>query len=196
MCSQVQQKNEKKRNDDVSLAEKKSCIDKLLSNKKLFPFPTGVNRLLFVLWIGVALYVEIKLWKVDNPYYESYIANYGWGIVVLLVLAIVYRVLLWIYRGFKIRWFMIGCIFFYILACCLVSWLFCDIDSKKTYSWYAGIWHGIFIIPNFIRSLFTDALYKAEHYTAAYNVFYWISSIMSVLITIFGGGSRKWYLLN
>lgn len=103
MCSQVQQKNEKKRNDDVSLAEKKSCIDKLLSNKKLFPFPTGVNRLLFVLWISVALYVEIKLWKVDNPYYESYIANYGWGIVVLLVLAIVYRVLLWIYRGFKIR---------------------------------------------------------------------------------------------
>ena len=42
-----------------------------------------------------------------------------------------------------------------------------------------------------LEVFFTDALYKAEHYTAAYNVFYWISSIMSVLITIFGGGSRK-----
>lgn len=102
MCSQVQQGSGKKGNDNASLEEKKSYVDKLLSNKKLFPFPTGVNRLLFVLWIGVSLYVEIKLWKVDNPYYESYVANYGWGIVALLALAIVYRVLLWIYRGFKI----------------------------------------------------------------------------------------------
>lgn len=102
MRSQMQQENGTKENDGVSLGERKGCVDKLLSNKKLFPFPTGVNRLLFVLWIGISLYVEIKLWKVDNPYYESYVANYGWGIVSLLSLAIVYRVLLWIYRGFKI----------------------------------------------------------------------------------------------
>lgn len=103
MCNQVQQRNEKKGNDDASLGEKRTYIDRFLSNKKLFPFPIGVNRLLFVLWISVSLYVEIKLWKVDNPYYESYIANYGWGIVTLLALAIVYRVLLWIYRGFKLK---------------------------------------------------------------------------------------------
>lgn len=88
-------------------------------------------------------------------------------------------------------WALLGDIIITILIYCFVGWLFCDIDSEKTYSWYAGIWHGIFIIPNFVRSLFTDALYKAEHYTIAYNVFYWISGIMSVLTTIFGGGSRK-----
>ena len=59
----------------------------------------------------------------------------------------------------------------YILVSCLVGWLLCNIDPDKTYTWYSGIWHGMFFISNFIRSWFTDALYKAESYTAAYNVF-------------------------
>ena len=86
-------------------------------------------------------------------------------------------------------WGLFEDIIIIVLICCFVSWLFCNIDNEKMYSWYAGIWHGIFIVPNFVRSLFTDALYKAEHYTAAYNVFYWIFSIVSVTATIFG--SRK-----
>lgn len=82
-------------------------------------------------------------------------------------------------------------IFFFILSCCLIGWLFCNIDPDKTYSWYAGIWHGMFIVPNFIRSIFTDALYKAENYKTAYNVFYWVFSIICVLSTIFGGIGNK-----
>ena len=54
------------------------------------------------------------------------------------------------------------------------------IDPDKTYTWYSGIWHGMFFISNFIRSWFTDVLYKAESYTEAYNVFWWIFNGLSV----------------
>ena len=68
-----------------------------------------------------------------------------------------------------------------ILVYSFFGWLLCDIDAAKDYSWYSGIWHGLFFFPNWIRSWFSDALYKAESYTTAYNVFYWIFSILSVI---------------
>lgn len=77
-------------------------------------------------------------------------------------------------------WGFIRYIVLYILVSCLVGWLLCNIDPDKTYTWYSGIWHGMFFISNFIRSWFTDALYKAESYTAAYNVFWWIFTGLSV----------------
>lgn len=70
---------------------------------------------------------------------------------------------------------------FFILVSCLVAWLFCDIKPDETYTWYSGIWHGLFSFPNFILSLFTDTLCKAELYTTAYNVFWWLFSIWSYL---------------
>lgn len=76
---------------------------------------------------------------------------------------------------------MIKRILIIILVYCFFGWLFCDINPVKEYTWYSGIWHGMFFPVNFVRSLFTDALYKAEVYTTAYNVFYWIFSILSVL---------------
>lgn len=84
---------------------------------------------------------------------------------------------------------MIGWAFHYwlaILLFCFVGWLLCDINPGETYNWYSGIWHGWFIVPNFIRSLFSDALYKADYYSTAYNIFYWISSIITVFSFIFG----------
>ena len=80
-----------------------------------------------------------------------------------------------------------------ILTFCLVGWLLCDINPDKEYGWLAGIWHGSFFVVNWVRSWFTDALFKAEDYTTAYNVFYWIFSIFSVLGFIFGGGRRSEY---
>lgn len=74
-----------------------------------------------------------------------------------------------------------------LIVCEFFGWLLCDIDPTQVYTWYSGIWHGLFFPVNFIRGLFTDALYKAVHYTAAYNVFYWIFSILSVLGFIGGG---------
>ncbi len=74
-----------------------------------------------------------------------------------------------------------------ILILCVLSWLLCDIDQNKEYTWYSGIWHGIFFLGNFARSWFSDALYKAETYTTAYNVLYWIFSIWTTFGVIFGG---------
>ena len=78
-----------------------------------------------------------------------------------------------------------------ILVYCLLGWLLCDIDPGKEYTWYSGIWHGLFFVVNLVRSWFTDALYKAEIYTTAYNVFYWIFSALSVLGFVFGGASSS-----
>jgi hypothetical protein len=76
-----------------------------------------------------------------------------------------------------------------------LGWLLCDIDPEKEYTWYSGIWHGLFFVANFIRSWFSDALYKAETYTTAYNIFYWIFSVFSVIGFLGGGasGSRRNY---
>lgn len=64
----------------------------------------------------------------------------------------------------------------------LLACLFCNIDPYKTYSWYSGIWHGLFCIPNWTRSLFdNDILYKANSHTFAYNFWWWVAFIISLL---------------
>jgi hypothetical protein len=80
-----------------------------------------------------------------------------------------------------------------ILVYSFLGWLLCDIDANKEYTWYSGIWHGMFFIANWIRSWFGDALYKAENYTTAYNVFYWIFSISSVIGFLFAPAKRSEY---
>ncbi|MBD5320424.1 MAG: hypothetical protein HDS07_05980 [Bacteroides sp.] len=79
-----------------------------------------------------------------------------------------------------------------ILVYSFFGWLLCDIDSAKEYTWYSGIWHGMFFIPNLIRSWFGDAIYKAETYTTGYNVFFWIFSILSVIYFLFGGNGKSY----
>ena len=80
-----------------------------------------------------------------------------------------------------------GCtrIFVFIFLSCFIGWLLCDIGPNKTYTWYSGIWHGMFFIPNFIRSCIGDALYKANEYTTAYNVWWWITTVGAVSSTVF-----------
>ncbi len=83
------------------------------------------------------------------------------------------------------------CLYIVMICLCAIptlffAWLLCDIDPEKYYSWYHGIWHGMFFIPNLIRSLFGDAIYKANHYTDAYNVWWWIMTIMSCCGVVFG----------
>lgn len=66
------------------------------------------------------------------------------------------------------------------LAC-----LLCNIHEGETYSWLSGIWHGMFFVPNFIRSIFdSDILYKATDYTIMYNVYWWIVSIMEIIMAL------------
>ena len=101
----------------------------------------------------------------------------GW--TVLIVLGV-----LSIFFGFRLP--------LLILSAGLIGWLLCDIDPLESYGWLSGIWHGIFFVPNYIRHLVWDAEFKATDYTVAYNVFYWITSILSTLGFLFGGiGGRR-----
>lgn len=68
-----------------------------------------------------------------------------------------------------------------ILVYSFFGWLLCDIDPQTEYGWLAGIWHGLFFVANLIRKLFWGSLCKAEYCTTAYNVFFWIFSVLSVI---------------
>lgn len=81
-----------------------------------------------------------------------------------------------------------------LLLWMLISYWLCDINPNETYSWYSGIWHGMFFIPNFLRSLSSNALYKAEYYTTAYNIWWWLSTIVFTMSSIFGEkGNNRYY---
>lgn len=89
----------------------------------------------------------------------------------------------------------IGTIVFYIgiiMAFCLLSTKICHVKPDKMYNWYFGIWHGIFVIPNWIVSLFSnDVLCKAQNSSTAYNVWWWLSFIFGGLGMLGGGNSRR-----
>ncbi|MFC2412581.1 MAG: hypothetical protein ACFNQF_01020 [Bacteroides sp.] len=74
---------------------------------------------------------------------------------------------------------------------CLLGWLFCDINSFEVYSWYSGLWHGLFLPANFVRHLiWEDVLYIAPLHTVAYTVWYWIVGILSILSFFLRRGRR------
>ena len=52
---------------------------------------------------------------------------------------------------------IVALIVFYFFSC-FMGWYLCDINPNDTYSWYSGIWHGLFFIPNWFRSWFGDAI--------------------------------------
>lgn len=89
---------------------------------------------------------------------------------------------------------IIGTIIFYIgifLAFCLLSTKICFINPDKSYTWYSGIWHGLFVIPHWIVSWFSDEIYcKAPNATTAYSIWWWLTFVFSTL-SILGGSSRN-----
>lgn len=70
--------------------------------------------------------------------------------------------------------------------CCVIAKWLCTISSDESYGWLSGVWQGMCFIPNLILSLFDDRLLKAESYTTAYNVWWWIFTIVS-WISMLGG---------
>lgn len=68
-----------------------------------------------------------------------------------------------------------------LLIASFVSYILCDIDPNKNYIWYHGVWHGFCFSFNFIMSLFTDQIYKAEYYSIGYNVWWWLLTPISIL---------------
>ena len=84
---------------------------------------------------------------------------------------------------------LLGILYFILPICivCFLSWLLCRIDPEKCYRWYSGIWHGIFLVPNVILHLFFHSVpVKATCFSSCYNLFFWISAVLSIL----GLGSR------
>ena len=78
-----------------------------------------------------------------------------------------------------------GCIVTIILvvAYYVAAYFFCPIDPIRTYTWYSGIWHGIFWFPNIVMSIFSDSIYaKAPNGTTWYTVFYFATIIVSSFI--------------
>lgn len=62
------------------------------------------------------------------------------------------------------------------LIFCFLSLQLCDININKEYSWYSGIWHGIFVVPKWVFSFFIDApiIFKARNSSIGYSIFWWI----------------------
>lgn len=50
----------------------------------------------------------------------------------------------------------------------------------------------IVFIPNWFRSWFGDAMYKANYYTTGYNVWWWITTFFSSVSFIIGGANYKY----
>jgi len=93
--------------------------------------------------------------------------------------------IVWLLFGFGgiIRLIVNLCIYAFL------AHLLCNINPEETYSWYSGIWHGIFFIPNYMfHDISADALYKANFYTTAYNIWWWICTIVSSVSFLSGGG--------
>ncbi|MFZ4798902.1 MAG: hypothetical protein ACOYMA_15485 [Bacteroidia bacterium] len=90
---------------------------------------------------------------------------------------------------------VIGTIIFYLgifLAFCFLTIQICYIDPNKSYTWFSGIWHGLFIIPHWIVSWFSDDIYcKAPNSTTAYSVWWWLTFVSSSLSILGGGGSNR-----
>ena len=71
------------------------------------------------------------------------------------------------------------CLVFVIFI--FIAKLICDIDAQEHYSWLSGIWHGVFVVPNYICSVFNpNVLYKALNYTFMYNLLWWITFIFQI----------------
>lgn len=70
-----------------------------------------------------------------------------------------------------------------IIVFCIAAYYLASIDYSQVYSWYMGIWHAIFVVPNFLlhHCYDSDILYFAEEHTTAYSVFFWIIFVTSIL---------------
>jgi len=71
------------------------------------------------------------------------------------------------------------------IACVFVTaWLF-SIEPAKEYGWFAGIFHGLWALPNYVMSLILDDyIFKAVLFSKMYNIFWWIFVVLSAFYYI------------
>lgn len=77
---------------------------------------------------------------------------------------------------------------------CLLAWLL-SIEPLNEYGWFMGIIHGALAPFNWVISWFNDFWFvKAPLHTTAYNVFWWISLVLTVIGIpgrLFGSSNNK-----
>ena len=57
---------------------------------------------------------------------------------------------------------------------------FFSIEAGKLYGWFAGIFHGMWVVPNYVISLVMDGhLVRATSYTTAYFNIWWIFFVIT-----------------
>lgn len=83
-----------------------------------------------------------------------------------------------------------------MVGCLLANW-WCTIDPEIEYQWYSGIWHGIFIIPNWTMSWMfgKDILCQAPIHTTGYIIWWWLCLIfhcITAFVCTFGGRSNNY----
>lgn len=77
----------------------------------------------------------------------------------------------------------VGTIVAWMLAILLCMWF--EIDGETEYVWWQGIFHGWWILPNWVISLMIDDWYvEAPHHTVAYAFFWWMGLIFSAVPTV------------
>lgn len=91
---------------------------------------------------------------------------------------------------FRFLWSALWSLFGYSLGLiifCVAAYYLASIDYSNEYSWYMGIWHAIFVVPNFLlhHCCDTNILYYAEEHTTAYSVFFWIIFVTSIVPGIY-----------
>lgn len=168
-------------------------------SSKLSINPTFSFYSIFILSFGLALLRIIAYWIVLD------IGEYTFDLFLLLMLS-------FLTLGFASSFSMgsaleletndklffsisfIGPILFYIgvfMVFCLLSTKIAHVNPSKEYSWYVGIWHGLFAIPKWVVSWFTDGMYfKSANSGSGYSIFWWITFIL-VLLGAFGGGNSR-----
>ena len=67
----------------------------------------------------------------------------------------------------------------------------------KVYGWFGGLFHGAFLIPNWIISWFANGhLLKAPLYSGAYNVCWWIGAGLGLISCLVYGLSLLMTVLS
>lgn len=74
-----------------------------------------------------------------------------------------------------------GVFLFFLIFYCASGWLFCHINPEEHYGWLSGVWHGLYLPFNWLRSLIWDVKIHADSYTAAYQIWFWIGAVFSVV---------------
>ncbi|MDR1330620.1 MAG: hypothetical protein LBK07_00775 [Tannerella sp.] len=64
----------------------------------------------------------------------------------------------------------------------LIPYYLCHINPEIEAGWLRGFWHGGNFVGNLVLSLFDGRLLRAPLHTAAYSVFWWISTVGSCIV--------------